>query len=585
LLLSGVVALLGACSLSGGKADVATENPDACSNDRDCPAPSKCSRRACFAPGTPSIPLLMEVVPPAGAEGVAGISFTELFNYVSEPDLNSNITLGFVSRVHSIFEFEAVPPEQCVAPTVPSDQEAQISARVTLVPRKRLLGLPDAARVVEVPLGATEVSWNVAPGDYDVYVEPLSYGGSCFRPPAFFSSVTVPPGDVELPLELGSPDILDVVVRFPEAGGRLSGFTLDLVEASLGRLVSNRALLGEPIPSDGGEEYRVHLAVAPSDARTAGETLLRLGPPPETLAPTVYVPVAVAQLLEPTGAVLNQLSELPAPVRYSGHVVRAGSLSGERAFLTFLAESLDSLAPGTLATLTVEAEADSSGAFSVDLLPGTYQVHVEVTDPALARTVTRLLVESIGEQQAGRTIEVSPRRSVVGRLWSPLGHPLEGASVDGAAPPSTALPGDGYGSWLGERMGRPLALATTSGSDGRFELRSDAGTFDVVARPAAEGLPWLVRLGASVGDGDVIVGDMHPAVPFKITGKVASDDLGRAVPFALVRAYALIRSGAASTSVDEADYALAIGESRADENGRFDLHIPAEIMPPHPTTE
>jgi hypothetical protein len=573
--------LVFACSLSGSNIDSATPALDDCRSDRDCPADVRCLSQVCVDPRPPALPLVFEMIPAAGTQSIAGVAFTELVDYGAAEPPKASFTLGFVSRIESSFAFDPIESERCVprspeaSPADPADTGPLV--RITMAPRKRLLGFADASRVVENAAGASSMAWNVAPGVYDVYVEPLRYDGACARPPLFISSQVVPAGDVTLPILLGDPEVLQVRVRFPGAVDRLTGFSLTLVEGSSGRPISSQGALVSPIESDSGLEYVVSLAVGPGDLETRGTSLLRLAPSPGVVAPTVYVPLAVAQLLETEGAVVDQLTQIPGTVRFSGRVVRQGSLTGKASVVTFRAETLDSLAPGTLASLTRIVETDENGGFEVDLPPGSYQAHVEVDDPELARATARFVVSPSAEPQVGKTIEVTPRREVSGRLWSPRGNVVSGAIVELITEPSEALRGQGYGAWLGRGQSSAAALTSTSGDDGRFSVHSDAGVFNVVARPTVSGLPWLLRRSVLVGDGDVILGDVRAEAPVRIRGTVVSDDLGRATPFVLVRVYAFVKGGLFTHIADDAEFVLPIGEARADENGRFDLYLPADV--------
>lgn len=575
-----LLALAPACEVSGSNIDATEPVFGECNGDRDCPEDAQCLNQVCVDPRPPVVPLVYEIVPPAGTASIAGVAFTQLADYSSDEPPSSRLSLGFVSHIESDFKLEEVRSASCVPRSVdPPEDEPTVGpqVRVTMVPRKRILGFADAARVVDSAQGESTLAWNLAPGSYDMYVEPIAYDGPCARPPLLILDQTIPPGDVKLPISFGEPTVLDVRVRFPGTIDKLTGFSLTLVEASSGRPISSRSVLSTPVESDGALEYFVPLALGPSSPEVQGSSLLRLSPPSETIAPTVYVPLAVAELLEADGAVINQLTHISETVRFSGRVVRRGTLTGASAVLSFRAESLDSLAPGTLATLTRQIETNEQGEFEVDLPPGTYETQVEVEDLELARATVRFVVASSAGVQVGKTIEVAPRRAVSGRIWSPRGQAVPGAVVELVPEPAPVMNGQQYASWFERGQSQATALTSTSGSDGRFSLLSDAGVFSVIARPMVAGLPWLLRRSVLVGDGEVILGDLRAPAPVRVRGTVTSDDLGRVVPFALVRAYAFVKGGLFVSSVDEAEFVLPIGEGRAEENGRFDIFLPADV--------
>lgn len=576
--LAGALLAIG-CALQGFDAPRGVGPLNQCGGDEECGEGAVCSEvGSCVAQRNFSLPLLLEVTPPAGTSRIGGVSFSQSVILPDAEHDGLDIRLGFVSRIQGTIGAEPVAEGSCVERPGSGDVLGDVSiqsARITLIPRKRLLGLPEPPRTVEFEGSNAKFALSAPPGTYDLYIEPLDYGGGCARPPELFINQSVLEGDVSLPIQLATPERVELKVQFPGPPESLEGWTLDIVEPESGRLLSTRATLGSASVAAGLAEYRVAVAFAPSVGRERSE-VVRLSPPTSVTAPTVFIGRAVAELFQSDGGVISQLTNLPKLARVGGRVTRRGSLTGAPSTLTFIAQSLDTIGAGISAAFSIKVVSDEEGRFSVEMPPGTYRVVAEPEEFDLAQTETKIVVGTSNSEQLGKTIELEKRRKVMGELLSFSGGPASGVPVQ-AMPPPEAKSSSVFDLAAGNQVFLPGAESGSSDNSGRFELWADAGRFDLLVRPETSlGFPWSIRLAVEVGDGEVQLGRFTLPAPIVLRGDVSSDDIGP-VPSALVRAYAYVKSGRFSRSAEDADYVVPVGEARVGSDGAYRLLLPPEL--------
>jgi hypothetical protein len=66
-------------------------------------------------------------------------------------------------------------------------------------------------------------------------------------------------------------------------------------------------------------------------------------------------------------------------------------------------------------------------------------------------------------------------------------------------------------------------------------------------------------------------------LPVVVDGTLSSLDTRGVVPDAVIRVYALLKDGDLVGSLEEADSVIAVGESRADDQGKFQLLLPSML--------
>lgn len=585
------------CSVAGSSDAEGSQLVNACDSDSDCSG-GVCSGGMCRveSPGQSGLgAVLLEVTPPAGASAVAGVRFTSLV-LPDELDTSLDVELPYISHVRGSVTAKTVPEDECLPADpgllAPPAADGSLPARISVIPRQRLLGMSTAPLTREIAADASgnyDLSFNVPPGLYDIYAEPLGATDGCFRPPYLVLSRPIEPGDIDFSLELPVPEKLDITVRFPGLIDALNGWKLDVVDRDTGRLLSNRAVLSSPEieSSSGGLSYRAVLAFSPvvsdaADAMPATE-LVRLSPPEGVAAPTLYVERSVVELFQDGAGVIDQLTALPSPVTYTGRITEVGTTTGAKANVTLIATQLQHVSSGTIAAFVRTVESDEAGVFQVDLLPGTYAVRIEPASDTLAQSTASITVSASGSMQAGKALEVKQRAHFGGRMISFSGDLLGYTTVQ-ASPSPVLTTANVLSLARGEYPVYPRTESESSESDGRFDLLLDAGEFRLVARPeVTSGLPWYVQLGVTVEGGDVWMDDLAVSVPVVAEGAIRSADVG-AVPGSLVRAYALLAGSEPTADPDEATAVVGIGEARVDSKSAFRLLLPSTIVRP-PTQE
>src|SRR5262249_41099081 len=110
----------------------------------------------------------------------------------------------------------------------------------------------------------------LAPGTYDLSVRPAGDGG-CGVAPLLLHAIPLGAGDVALPLDLPLARTVGGVVS-PPIGTTLEGWTVDLIEPTLGNVISTSAVLGASAPTNFSVQYRPVQVVttAPGNNGTTG---------------------------------------------------------------------------------------------------------------------------------------------------------------------------------------------------------------------------------------------------------------------------------------------------------------------------
>jgi hypothetical protein len=509
-----------------------------------------------------------------------------------------DIKLAQVSRITG-----RVRASDAVAkPCVPTSTEASgqiapdgtVPARVTLTPRTRLLGIQapthTAATVLQTDPDtgpSNQFTLSVYPGEYDVYVEPLAPDGDCALPPQLFVGKEISPSDVALGLPLTAPQYLDVSVLWPDASNpALDGWTLDIVEQDSGRVLSTEAKLSKPESVDGGLRYHALIAYSPvasakdNGVLPTGTELVRLAPPEGLTAPIIIVQRNVLELFHEGMGLIDQLELLPVPVKVTGQVSVQDQPEGVAATVTLVATELRAVGAGTVAAFERVVEADSSGQFEVDLLPGTYRVvATPMADKGLATAEAVWEIATGNDVQAGKVVELGPSPVVSADVFDFAGNPVAGMAVQAAASPSsTYLDVDVLDRALGQSSPVvPRAQGTVSQDDGSFEVMCDPGTFDLWVRPeSSSGFAWFVRPGVQVEAPGVDLGNVRLPLPVVYHGTLTSGDVAW-LSSALVRAYAYLEGAKLTNDPSKATAVIQIAETRTDEQGRFNLLVPASF--------
>ena len=588
-LVATLLFLFPACNLGFTDDPITTAERNECEDNSDC-RDGTCKGGMCRSQSTELGALLLQVTPSTGTPIIAGVGFTSVIedlNFESASSGNKyEISLGHVSRISGAIRGLEIDEENCVLDDTVREglktTDRSLAARLTLTPRTRLLGLASASHTVEVSdevANSYGLSLPVPPGRYDIYVEPQTTAEGCVRPPYLALDREVLSGDVDLEVNLPQPSALTVRVKYPGESSDLRGWTLEIIERTSGRRLSNLAVLSESVETDGGKEYSAEVAfsaVDGADSNPASE-LVRLSPPADIVGPEIYVERSVVELFQGGNGLIDQLTELPLPVRFAGRVATTDATVPVAANVSFFATRLQSTGPGTVAAFSrVVATDEGQGLFEVQLLPGDYRVIAEPLDERLAPVETQITV-SDAELQAGKTIEILSRYAVDGDVVDFRGAAIGGVSVVMSAADLRPL-----SSVLDIAQGRqvfpPLATSVASAEDGSFRLLSDQGIFHLSARPqSSTGFPWHIRLNTAVEAGAISVGRLGLPLPVVISGVLTSRDLGGVVPEALIVVHAMLKDGIPVADQADANQVVPVAEARVDERGEFRLLLPSTL--------
>ncbi|HLV66092.1 MAG TPA: hypothetical protein VKY73_09775 [Polyangiaceae bacterium] len=586
-----------------------------CEVDSDCGPGASCSERACFAHTGSLSTLLFELTPTAAAGILAGERLTTVQSVplsggsfeLRLEDLSS--VRGRVREaVPSGCEFAGLREGTRVLPA----SDGTIPARVSFAPSERRLGLPAETHYAEVtnlvtfPGVAATHSFdvNVPAGTYDLYIEPFPLVAqsidapmppTCALPPQLLLGQRLGGGRVDLTLEVPAPARLALSIFLPASERVLSGWSVDMIEPSTGRVLSTRATLGLGQQAGANtlrfDAQLAYLPVAYADdtaSAAKGNELVRLSPPDDVAAPTLFFERAALELFTQGSGTIELVSSLPRPVHLEGQVLDRGTGEPRRASVTLTATRIHQASPGTLASFVRMVETDAEGRFEVELVPGTYAVQAVPRLIAERPDIGYAIAEATWEvapeptQQAGRAIELDPAPEFVGRALVPgTGSGARGADVNATVSPFAA-PSGVLARALGETAPVPRSVtALIDDPGGRFHLDVDRGLLDFSVRPP-EGsrLAWLVMPGVRL-EGSQDLGQLRLPTPVKLEGtaRVAGrSDLTPALARAHVRAYALLdESGASTDDPALARAAVAVAEGRLDPDAGFVLYLPASL--------
>lgn len=300
--------------------------------------------------------------------------------------------------------------------------------------------------------------------------------------------------------------------------------------------------------------------------------------------------------------------QLPATlpsIDYAGHVALCDETATAPETLESMTMTLRSVELGyeTMGDSAVTAyfQGDSRVAFNGDTgllqfcapaLPGTYEVIVNAP-PTLGTCVKvqdqvrcgcgifaeeRLIQAPPGSTaQRGAALTLPTMASLSGTLSKADGMPVMGASVEATA--------------LGLAEGVELAAEdrgltaynrsrqATSDSAGTFRMPLDVGAYDVTIKPPdGSGFAWTVVQDVLIGNrSEEFVQQFTLSAPLSITGRLSyrngSNAENETFSGAVIRAYRLI---AADGRTDKRR-AIALGQTLADDAGRFTLLVPPDI--------
>ena len=606
-----LIALLGGCSVSTLDTASDTGPENTCETDADCGG-GVCDleRGICRATTGELGTVLVQITAPAQSGNYSLLSFLQTVEQLP----SEGGALDLLVPEPGEIEAEVVPTADTSSGCVASYNESPtVPVKVRFRPTERVFGLAAAdidAETGEIAPGESyKFKARMAPGKYDVYVEPVQAaisGDACSVVPQVFRNFEVTSGDVDpsapaTPLYLSPPKTLKVIVDWPtEPAGNseksLEQWKVDVLDPATGWILSKPATLaldaslGEP----GVQRYVATVEFSElAEAEVAGEELVRLSPPdpengaPPVVAPTFVLPRWAVEGLNGGEAKIDHITSLPNPVQVNGAVfdgdgIQANQVVSELA-LRFVSKQL-SLDGGATKGPTQGAPVYFStqvpyigGSYDVQLLPGEYDVYAIPTssESNVAVTKTTLSVSPNAPVQAGKTIVIDPTTQLSGVAIGPNGvDPMADAKVRVIASPETPDP-----VWqaLGLTPPKPLSVEGVVGKDGAFVVDVHPGTLDVSIRPdSASGFAWMVRPNVSVAEGAHELENVGMPLPVVYDGAVKVD-ADTTLPNALIQAYVFLNAQGYTDDRASAKAVVQVAETRADKLGNFRLLLPAHL--------
>lgn len=483
-------------------------------------------------------------------------------------------------------------PNRDILPS--KDGTLPVSATLTL--RQRLLGLSQQVYYAETgaaPLNGYNFELLVPSGEYDVYlVPPKRQTGDCLVPPQLYRSVPIGVKETseakgyEFPVTVSK---LDLHILWPKESASLTGWVADIVEPIGGNPISTEITLGKPESlSELTDDYATPLSYSTVDSSSttpgvsAVADLLRLRPPENLVAPTIFLQRTAFGLLQPAGKPVNLdiFSRYPNPVRVRGQMVRADDGRSVNGTLTLVSSAIFGVDDGVFGSFRTTVELNNEGAIDVMLPPGRYHVQAKPKQALGNAAGTLAVLETDWEVPFDPNVRVQHGKRLELMATSELSGQgrVRGAEVQVVPSPQATL---AFEDAFGERRFTPRSTATFVDDVGRFVLQVDPGRFDITMQAPEElGFGWFVRPRQQLGDQNQDLGRLllpHPSVLARTASVGQAPDV---VPLALatIRAYAYLdQNGSYTRDPTLAASVTQVAETRADETGAFRLLLPASI--------
>jgi hypothetical protein len=480
----------------------------------------------------------------------------------------------------------------------PADDGKTLPVTVTLALRQRLLGLPQQLYFASSDTTTRNYTFDVQVprGEYDVYLVPPSHQeGGCRVPPQLYRSFSIDRENWEIILPLSSISQLPLVIRWPKSSPSLTGWSVDIIEPLGGNPISTNLVLGDPIDLGANfktVDYSAPLSfssvIAPSAAAPAAaeevtdaNDLLRLRPPANLVAPTIFLDRSRLGLLlaRDEHVVLDRFTRIPEPVRVVGQLARLDGGAPVSGYVTLISTEIYGVDSGIFASYQTTFQVGVDGALDAQLPPGKYRVQAVPPMPGapdaegfLAALDTIWDIPADPPVQYGKLLELRGISAVVGQT------PFLSAQVQAVPSPQTILPFDQV---FGAGTFTPRASNGLVDDAGQFVVQADPGSFDVsVQAPESLGFGWYVHPGVQVGDRNRDLGGVSLPRPSLLSGtaRVALGGTEVALNSAAIRAYAYLDKDQAYTrDATQAVSVVQVAETRADENGAFRLLVPSRI--------
>jgi hypothetical protein len=372
----------------------------------------------------------------------------------------------------------------------------------------------------------------------------------------------------------------------------LTGWLVEVVDPITGRNLSEATELSyAKVDGDPDQHYEatVLYTKAGDGPAEAGKEIVRIHPPKGKIGPTVAIERAVAELLEPNQVKIDAFKKLPVQVTLDslGLYDSDDNLLHISASVRFVSTKLEGVTTaGTFAFYETTVQASDGVAHQIALMPGDYDVLVAPeAGTGFARTIATLTIPTPKAAESGtiggKALTVDTVSKLGGSVFTPsTGKPVLGASVQASASPRRLTPPEIAVAAV------PFAPQATAGQvtqSGKFLLEADPGTFDFSVRPV-EGtrFAWLVRPKVQVKSGQHDLGPMTLPLPVVYQGSVLVPDSDPSapplpVPGSVIRAFVFLDESGYTADRAGAKSVLQIAETRAGDDGAFELYLPSHL--------
>ena len=231
-------------------------------------------------------------------------------------------------------------------------------------------------------------------------------------------------------------------------------------------------------------------------------------------------------LFEDGGLVSILTPAVDRAVLYRGTVEtvpEAGSRPLPDAVIRFTSVDILDDTTGIVGSYTTSTESEADGSFEARLLPGTYEVVITPVDLEGEFAVLRredIVINPTGEPPPagadwtimGQLFQVPERGRFSGTILTASAEGMRNAEVR-----ARSLADDRDGT-LDSAALYARSSTTLSDFEGRFGLRLDIGTYDVVVQPPREtNFPWTILPPIEIGGSEAFGRDIELASPVPIT--------------------------------------------------------------------
>lgn len=562
-----------------------------CASDADCAANASCSSSGtCIGTNVDLSDLIVQVRPNAGASYGASTSFVLPVNdsFASVKDAAFDV----------YYPIELPAPVSITAGTVHLDyksscypgpeSETSVPATITFDRVSKLAGFrSDSYTVTAAKKSVTsprfEFDASLLPGKYSVYIQPEIVPDCLDQPPpVFYPSQEIGAATDGTDWTVITPTKLGGDIQIPD-GGDLTGWRLDIVEPTQGRVISTTQKLQQGMVAFA---VNVNLSFVWNDLTVS--PYIRLRPPVGEARPSVYWGLIESLSSQSKAEVHLSVANLQIDPREVEIQVQDPENKGVFSSVQVQSVKLSGDVEKNAAYAVDVSQTDLQGVFKLKLPPGTYQFRATpLGDPTLATGDMDLVVPKADPTVqgnpcfCGRVLPVAKKVTVTGAVVTPMLAPLSGAAI--SLSPSQP---DAVNFWkrvvhaVDPRPLAPRSEISSTDDSGSFGFRVDPGPSDLTVIPGEQsGFPWLVRARVQVqASSGVQLTDLTLPNTAILRGTVtnpatATDASPTPAANVVVEGWLPVQNadGSPPTTV------IQIGATTSDENGRYTLFLPASI--------